>query len=53
MAREAGAARLVLTHLSTRYDADPSPLLQQAGEEFAGPVEVARDGLVVELPRPE
>ena len=53
VAREAGARRLVLTHLSTRYDADPSPLLAQATEEFAGDVEVARDGLVVELPLPD
>ena len=53
MAREAGAARLVLTHLSTRYDTDPGTLLAQATEEFAGPVEVARDGMVVEMPHAE
>ena len=53
VAREAGAARLVLTHLSTRYDADPSPLAAQAAEEFPGEVAVARDGLILELPRPE
>jgi ribonuclease Z len=53
VAREAGAMRLVLTHLSSRYDADPSPLLSQAAEEFAGPLEVAHDGLVVELPLPD
>jgi len=52
VARQAGARRLLLTHLSTRYDADPSPLLRQAGEEFEGP-EVAHDGLVIELPLPE
>jgi len=52
VAREAGVARLVLTHLSTRYDADPSPLLAQAAEEFHGAIEIAYDGLVVELPRP-
>jgi ribonuclease Z len=46
-------ARLVLTHLSTRYDTDPSPLLAQATEEYAGPTEVARDGLVLEMPLPE
>jgi len=49
VAREAGARRLILTHLSSRYDADPSPLLQQAGEEFPG-AEVALDGLCLELP---
>lgn len=53
VAREAGVRRLVLTHLSTRYDVDPSPLAAQAAEEFAGPVEVARDGQVVEIPRQE
>lgn len=53
VAREAGVARLVLTHLSTRYDADPSPLLAQASEEYRGAIEVARDGLVTELPYPE
>jgi ribonuclease Z len=53
MARQAGVARLVLTHLSTRYDTEPAPLLAQAAEEFAGPIEVARDGLVLEMPHPE
>jgi ribonuclease Z len=51
VAREAGARRLLLTHLSTRYDADPSPLRAQAGEEFPG-AEVAHDGLTLELPQP-
>jgi ribonuclease Z len=51
VAREAGAARLVLTHLSTRYDRDPSPLLEQARAEFEA-VQVAADGLVLELPLP-
>jgi ribonuclease Z len=49
VAREAGARRLVLTHLSTRYDADPSPLAAQAGEEFPG-ARVAHDGMVIEVP---
>ncbi len=53
VAAEAGVERLVLTHLSTRYDVDPSPLLAQATEEFGGPVEVARDGMVLEMPFPE
>ncbi len=51
IAREAGARRLVLTHLSTRYDQDPSPLVAQASAEFAGELAVAYDGLVVEVPR--
>lgn len=50
VAREAGARRLVLTHLSSRHDTDPGRLLTQAREEFKGPVEVAFDGLTVELP---
>lgn len=52
VAREAGVGRLVLTHLSTRYDRDPSPLLQQAREEY-GAVDVAGDGMVIELPLPD
>ncbi len=51
VASQAGAERLVLTHLSSRYDSDPSPLLAQAAEEFRGAIEVAYDGLVIELPR--
>ncbi len=50
VAREAGARRLVLTHLSTRYDQDPSPLLAQARDEFGGEVTVAHDGLTIEVP---
>jgi ribonuclease Z len=49
VAREAGAKRLVLTHLSSRHDVDPSPLLKQAREEFAGSTEVATDGLTFEI----
>ena len=49
IAREAGVARLILTHLSTRYDREPEPLLAQAREEFAE-VLVAHDGLTLELP---
>jgi len=52
IAAEAGAARLVLTHLSTRYDREWQPLLEQARETFAGPLEVASDGLVIEVPLP-
>ncbi|MCI0570290.1 MAG: ribonuclease Z [Myxococcaceae bacterium] len=53
VAREAQVLRLVLTHLSSRHDADPSRLLHQAREEFHGPVEVAHDGLTLELPARE
>ena len=52
VAREAGVSRLVLTHLSTRYDNDPATLAAQAAEEFPGEVAVARDGMILELPRP-
>jgi ribonuclease Z len=58
-AREAGrvaqvaqAQRLLLTHLSSRHDMDPSRLLAQAKEEFSGATEVAYDGLTVEIPLP-
>ncbi|MFB1482315.1 ribonuclease Z [Corallococcus sp. RDP092CA] len=50
VARDAGAKRLILTHLSSRHDTDPGRLLAQAREAFKGPVEVAFDGLTVELP---
>jgi len=52
VAREAGVGRLLLTHLSTRYDRDTAPLLSQAREEFER-VEVASDGLTLELPLPD
>ena len=50
VARESQARRLVLTHLSSRHDVDPKPLLVQAREEYSGPCEVAFDGLTVEVP---
>jgi len=50
VAREAGVRRLILTHLSSRHDVDPSKLLSQAREEFSGPIEVAYDGLTLEIP---
>jgi ribonuclease Z len=53
VAREAGAKRLALTHLSTRYDQDPSPLLAQAAAEYQGELLVAHDGLAVEIPLPD
>jgi ribonuclease Z len=51
VAREAGCARLVLTHLSTRYDHEPETLAAQARQEFPA-VSVAHDGLVLEVPLP-
>ncbi len=52
VAREAAVERLVLTHLSTRYDQDPSPLVKQAREEWAA-TDVAHDGLILEIPLPD
>jgi ribonuclease Z len=49
VARAAGVKRLVMTHLSNRYSADPSLLLKQAKEEF-GSCEVAEDGQIIDLP---
>lgn len=49
VAHKAQVRRLVLTHLSSRHDVDPAPLLAQAKEEFSGPAEIAHDGLSVEL----
>jgi len=51
VAREAGVGRLLLTHLSTRYDRDSGILLEQARAEFER-VEVASDGLTLEVPLP-
>jgi ribonuclease Z len=53
MACEAGVAKLVLTHLSSRYDHDWEPLLAQAREAFPGSIEVAQDGTVVEVALPD
>jgi ribonuclease Z len=51
VAREAGCAALVLTHLSTRYDHEPEVLAGQAREEFPR-VTVAHDGMVIEVALP-
>jgi len=52
VAREAGAGRLVLTHLSTRYDREFGILVEEARKEFAGPLDVAADGMTIEVPLP-
>ena len=53
VAREAGAKRLALTHVSTRYGGDPSPLAHEAEDAFGGESFVARDGQEIEVPYPD
>jgi ribonuclease Z len=50
VAEQAQVKRLILTHLSSRHDTDFAKLLAQAREEFKGQLEVASDGLTLELP---
>lgn len=50
VAQQAGARRLLLTHLSSRHDVDPRPLAEQARQEYAGPVEVVWDGFTLDVP---
>ena len=53
IAARAGAERLALTHISSRYGADPSPIEREAADAFGGEVFVAADGQTVELPYPD
>jgi ribonuclease BN (tRNA processing enzyme) len=45
--REAGAKRVVLTHISDELDQDQAGA--RAAEAFGGPVQVAREGAVYEI----
>jgi len=49
VAREAGALRLALTHLSARYSREAPELLAEAQEVFPETV-IARDGMKIEVP---
>ncbi len=46
-AAEAGAARLVLTHVSDELDLEAARA--EAASAFGGPVEIAREGAVYEI----
>jgi ribonuclease Z len=53
IASEAGARRLALTHVSSRYAGDASRLASEAREAFSGEAFVAEDGRRIEVPYPE
>jgi ribonuclease Z len=52
VARDAGVQRLILTHLSPRYGLDPDILLREARAVFPA-IQIARDGLEIEIPYPD
>ena len=52
VAAEAGARRLVLTHISSRYNRDASELLAEAKAVFPETL-IARDGMTVDVPYPD
>ena len=52
LARDAGVRRLVLTHISARYNREAPELLAEAGMVFPA-VTIARDGLAIDVPFPD
>jgi ribonuclease Z len=52
VAAQAGVHRLVLTHISSRYNRDTSELLAEARAVFPETV-IARDGMTVDVPYPD
>ena len=50
IAANAGAHRLVLTHISSRYPGDPAEHREEAAAVFDGTVIVAEDGLEIDVP---
>jgi len=50
IASRADVDRLALTHISSRYGADASPIRREAEDEFGGEVFIATDGQTLEIP---
>ena len=50
VATRAGAKRLALVHVSTRYAGDPSPIEDEARDAFDGEAFVPEDGYELEVP---
>ena len=53
IADRANAKRLALVHISSRYAADPSPILRDARETFDGECLLPDDGDLIEVPFPD
>ncbi|MDX1745819.1 MAG: ribonuclease Z [Halobacteriales archaeon] len=53
IATRAGAVRLVLTHISSRYTGDASAIVEEADEHFPREVILAHDGLTIDVPFPD
>jgi ribonuclease Z len=49
IAQQAQVRRLVLTHLSSRFEQDYGVLMAEARQEYGGPLEVAADGQDIEV----